>query len=453
MRSLARGGPGWGLALACLVLCWPGGLAAEEVAPRLSAVSGPVRLTPDSAAALAAQRSTEVALAEVGIEAAEANVQMAATMRAWQAELTASYTRMGPSASMELPEDMGGGSITFSPEEAKRAQVAVTQPLYLGKREVFSREAAAAGQQAAQQSREAAVLGLTLAARQLVYRVLQLQELAVVTQQRVTAVAEHLRLSQVMFEAGTVARFEVVQAETELARVRGDLIKSQTAVAQAQASLRRLLNLPQGTELVVEEGVPAALPEGDQEQLITAATGQRPELAALEASVRAQEQNLRLAQVNDRATVALQGAVSAQTASAASGELSWNVTVGVSKPLHQGGVTQAKVAQAQAAVKSARLKVEQAGQQVALEVTQALLNLQDARQSLEVARQGEREAQERLRIAEVRYRNGVSLGVEVLDAQTALSATRTQVVNAQHDLQVATAALRAAVGLADLPKE
>jgi outer membrane protein len=443
---------GWAW-LVLVVMLAPGGAGADEGSQRLAAVSGPVHLTPEGAAAMAVERATEMALAEVGIATAEANVLLAETMRSWQAGLGASYSRMGPASSMPLPAEMGGGSITLAPTEVAQVQMTVTQPLYLGKRDIFSREAALAGQQAAKESREAAFLGIDLAARQLVYRVLQLQELAVVSQQRVTAVAEHKRLSEVMFEAGTLARFEVVQAETELARVRGDLIKSQTAVNQAQAALRQLLNLPQETELVVEGGVPATLPEGDQSDLIGLALQQRPEIAAQAALLRAQEHSLRLARVNDRSTVALQGSLSTQVTEGDSGDLSWNVTLGVSKPLYQGGVTRAKTAQAQAAVKSAQLQVEKAQQQVAFEVTQALLNWQDAQQSLAVARQGEIEALERLQIAEVRYRNGVSLGVEVLDAQTALSATRMQVVNAEYDLQVATVALRAAVGLGDRPKE
>ena len=125
----------------------------------------------------------------------------------------------------------------------------------------------------------------------------------------------------------------------------------------------------------------------------------------------------------------------------------------LTKPFYQGGEKEAAVMQAQSALQTARLNVEAAQQGIALQVTQAQLNVDDAREALAVAEQGEVEARERVRIAQVRFGNGVSLGVEVLDAQSALAAAQTQVVNARYDLQVATTALRAALGLADLPKE
>ena len=43
--------------------------------------------------------------------------------------------------------------------------------------------------------------------------------------------------------------------------------------------------------------------------------------------------------------------------------------------------------------------------------------------------------------------------MEVLDAETALAAARTQVVNSRYNLQVATATLRAALGMIDVTKE
>lgn len=421
--------------------------AAAETIQRLPVVTGPLHLTPDQAAALALQRSTTLAVAAEGVNTAESLVLQAKTMTHPQVNGQVSYTRMGPASSITLPGD--SVSFTISPTSVHRETVTATVPLYLGKRDRYAIQGAHAGVEAAQQQVEASQISIAFAARQAVYGVLRAQQLATVAQKQLAAVNEHLRVTQAMFEQGTTAKFEVVQAQTAVVEAQYGIIQSQTGVEQQKAALTLLLGVPQGIALDVEEGVAPGVPPGDLHQLIGTALEQRPEIAALQAVVRAQQANLRLAQANDNPSLGLQGTVSNQTASFGTTSLSWNVALALTLPIYQGGATQAQVAQAQAALNTAKLNVEATQQQIALQVTQVVLGYNDARDALTVARQAETEALERMRIAQVRFLNGVSLGVEVLDAQTALATAQTQVVTAQYNLQVATASLRAALGFTD----
>jgi len=454
----------WGLVVALTVVLAAAAMAQPAATPatgpapasRLPELTAPLRLTPDAAAALAVQRSTQVAINQQQVASAQGKLDEVRSMMRAKVEGTASYTRSGPAQTFQLPGATGEPPTTveIAPTSTHRESVQVTQPVYVGGRLSAAKRAAGAGIDAAREGIAATQVQTALAARQAVYAVLRLQELVVVTEQQATAVAEHLRIAKAMLEAGTAPRFEVVQAETELARAQGNVIHAKTAVAQAKAALTQLLNAPQGTEIVVEEGVPPRLPDGDRHALIGQALDQRPEIAVLEATVRAREALVRLAAAQYDPSVSLQGEVHNQSAGGLGiGGLGWSATAALAVPIFNGGEKQAKVAQAQADLATARLNEESAQQQIALQVTQALLNVEDARQALTVAEQGEVEARERLRIAQVRFGSGVGLGVEVLDAQTALAAAQTQSVNARYDLQVATAALRAALGLADVAKE
>jgi outer membrane protein len=436
------------LAMAPVALAEP---AAAGAPARLPALPSPLRLTPDSAAAMAVARSTDVALNEQQINAARGTLQTAKAMLGVRVTGSAVYTVSGPPQSITLPG--GGGSFQISPDQSHTETLQATVPLYLGGRAAYAKQAARAGIEAAEHNVAASQVQVAQAARQAVYGLLRLQQLVVVAQQRVTSVAEHLRIAQAMFEAGTVARFEVVQAETQLSAAKGDLIHARTGVDQQASALLQQLNVAQGTEVVVEEGVPPQLPPGNLQQLITTALAGRSEVDAVEAGVRAREASLRLARATDRPSVGLQGQVVNASESAFGGGTSWNLSLALTVPIYQGGDREAAVTQAKAGLETARLNVEQVEQRIALQVSQARLSVQDAQEALTVAEQGEVEARERVRIAQVRFSNGVSLGVEVLDAQTALAAAETQVVNSRYNLQVATAALRAALGLADLPKE
>lgn len=425
--------------------------------PRLTTPEGPLYLTPDSAARMALERSTDIALALERIELARGDILQADSVDDWRVEGMASHTRRGPSVSLELPggegedgEDGEPMSLSLSPTAISSLSVTVTKPLYLWGRDRFGRRAAEAGLEAQTAQVQAIENSLALGARQLVLSIMRTEQLHAVVQQRITAVAEHLRVAEAMFEEGMIPRFEVVQAETELSRVRGDLIKLQTAIGRQKAALRRLLNLPQDLVVHVEEGVPPVTPEGTLPELVQSAFLQRGEFKVLDAAIRAAQLQVRLAESYNAPSLGLQGQAQKQTATATGGTDSWSLTVALSKPLYRSNEKAAQVQRAEANLNTTILNLEKTQQEVALEVTQALLELTDAREALSVAEQGEVEARERLRIADIRFRNGVSLGVEVIDAQTALSAAQAEVVNARYNLQTAVVQLRAALGHTDI---
>ncbi len=60
------------------------------------------------------------------------------------------------------------------------------------------------------------------------------------------------------------------------------------------------------------------------------------------------------------------------------------------------------------------------------------------------------QAKENLRINEERYKEQVATSTDVLDAQTLLTVTRTNYVNALYDFKIAKAALQRAISLEKL---
>lgn len=432
-------------------LATPGKPVVLPYVRQFPSLGSPVTLTPGQAAALAVERSTDTAIAQQGVCTALGLLREAESLNKWTLAISGALTYQGPGSTVTFPGSTQ--SITFTPNTTHRETVAVNLPLWLSGRDSYSRAAARAGVQAAEENVQAAVLTVAFSARQAIYMLLRLEALVLVDQQNVTALAEHLRVTKAMFDAGTSPRFEVVQAETNLASAKGDVINDQTAVAIAKASLAALLSLPQGGEIKVEEGVPLEMPACDIYQLVDTALQGRPEIQEGLAKVRAQEANVRLAQAGNKPEVALQGIFNNQTKTLATLGQNWTLSLGLNWPLYQGGLVEGQVQVARAALETAKLNLEATTQQVALRVVQALGTVTDAREALAVAEQGETNARERARIAEVRFQNGVGLGVEVLDAQTSVAQAQTKVVNARFELQVAIAVMRSALGCADLPKE
>jgi len=94
--------------------------------------------------------------------------------------------------------------------------------------------------------------------------------------------ADFLKKTQARFEAGTVARLDVVNAQVARAQNQNDIIANDRDIANARSALNRLLGRPLGASIATADtlAVPAPIPElGDLEG---AALQRRPELASLE---------------------------------------------------------------------------------------------------------------------------------------------------------------------------
>jgi outer membrane protein TolC len=392
---------------------------------------------------LAAQTALQVQTAAQGVRQAEAAVGQAAAGGGLSLSLNGVYGRTGPIPTAQFE----GHSVSLGNPEIGQVSANLTQPLYTGGRVQYAVRAARSGVDAAQQQVEATRRAVRLAAQQAAYQVLRAQELAEVAHRQTEANREHLRIAQAMFQAGTVAQFEVIQAQTQLAQSEGSEIAALTAVEQALAALRQILVLDQTRPVrIVPSPDPITRPPGDLAALIAQGWEHRPEMAALQAGVQAAESRLRLAKAGLNPTLALTGEYSRSKASFFSTGTSWQVALGASKPIFDGGLTRSQVSGAEAQLKQAQLAVDTQKQQVALDVTQPYLSLDQATKQLQVATQGVVNARERARVAEVRFQAGVTNGVEVLDAQTSLAAAEAAQVNANYDLQLALLQLYQAMG-------
>jgi cobalt-zinc-cadmium efflux system outer membrane protein len=96
---------------------------------------------------------------------------------------------------------------------------------------------------------------------------------------------DFLRKTQARFDAGTVARLDVVNAQVAVAQERNAMIANTRDIANARASLNRLVGRPLGAPVLTSDSltVPPALP--DQGMLAAAALRNRPELASLQAQL------------------------------------------------------------------------------------------------------------------------------------------------------------------------
>lgn len=185
-----------------------------------------------------------------------------------------------------------------------------------------------------------------------------------------------------------------------------------------------------------------------EDEAFREALSRRPEVQQAQENVRLNRERIRFEARARRPELALFGSytLTPDATGLAAVDHQWRVGANLSVNVFDAGLIRSRVRQAEADRDTAQAQLVQVQQSVALEVRTALLNLREAQERRQTTAANVQQAQEALRIAQVRYRSGVSTNVEVTDAQVALTDAETNQVNAEYDYLNAEAALARALG-------
>lgn len=288
-----------------------------------------------------------------------------------------------------------------------------------------------------------------LAAVQAYYQYLEAVKLAEVQAQSVTDYASHLNNVQQQFDAGIVAKLDVLSSNVSLANAKQKSIAADNTRDVAEANLNNIMRIPMNTTLnPLDKNFPE--PEFDltMEQAILMAQKYRWELVEADYGVKAAEASLRSAKAGYLPTVSVGGGYSWKEASVTAVDKDdWAVQGGLSWSLWDGGATQASVKKADVAVKTAQETLLQAREKIELEVRQDYLNVLSYKEQIRAAEASVAQAEEAYKIATVRYSSGVGINLDVLDAELALNTARTNYITALYNYNIGLATLEHAMGV------
>ena len=416
------------------------------------AAEQPKTITLDEALKIALERNPALKVSQDKVEAAQGKLEQAKSASRPQLGVTGTWTQQGPVTTFTIPTPEGPQTITLGQARTRTASLNLTQPLDLAGQIRAAKRMARLGLSSAVHDAERTANTLALDVYSAFYGVLRARDAVKVAQDAVEAAKEHLRLAEVSFRAGTAPQFDVIRASVQVENLRQNLVQAQNAERLALANLANVL----GLDPTAAVDVAAKEPTPDQdarsipsyEDALRLAYEGRPEIKLAQESVRISEHAVQAAKAQNRPDVALVGAY-AYTPDATgfvAVKESWRITANVTIPLDTSGVVRAKVEEALANLKAAQDTLTQAQLGVSLDVRAALIDLQNALERRRTAAANVTQAQEALRLARVRFEAGVATGVEVTDAEVALTQARTNQVNADYDYLVALAKLDKATG-------
>lgn len=284
------------------------------------------------------------------------------------------------------------------------------------------------------------------------YAVQQADSQVEIARAAVSDAEQSLRDAELLEEAGLGTRFDVLQAEVQLANEEQNLTR---ALSQQRIRRRELVEvLGLGQQIEVTAATPpevAGTWDLSLEESIVRAYQNRSELEQQLEQREIGEANQNIALANIKPNVSLftrynvrdiiddgSGTGTGTGDGLAIGaQLQWT--------LYDGGQARARAEQAKEDVAIAENRFDQIRNQIRREVEQAFYNLEANEQNIDTATIAVEQAEESLRLARLRFQAGVGTQTDVINAQSELTRARGNLLTAIIDYNRSLAALQRAV--------
>jgi outer membrane protein len=428
-------------------------LAVSLLADSASA-QGVRQLSLDSAVALAEPASEQVGIAEAGLRRARGFQAQARSALLPSLNGTASYTRTLQS---QFEGAFSGGSDTsssgpdfsnlpFGQANTYTVGLAGQWTLFNGMRNFAGASAASAETRAAEQGLLSQRAALLLATAATYYDALLTDRLVAIAESTLTQAEATLRETQLGFDVGSRAEFDLLRARVNRDNARPAVITQRAAREIAYLRLKQLLGVPLSDSLVLTsalEDSTLALPRRAAEFSGDTALADRAPVAQAEAGVEASAERLRAARGERLPAVVLQSTYN-RFAYPENGlpqwdamRPDWNVVLGLQLPLFAGGRIAGAQAAARASLDEARLRLQLTREVAEIELRNAATTYAAAQATYDGSTGTAAQAQRAYEIAQVRYREGISTQTELNEARLLLQQAQAQRAQSARALQVA----------------
>lgn len=242
-------------------------------------------------------------------------------------------------------------------------------------------------------------------------------------------------LAQQRFEVGATSALDLRQNEILVQSARVSYLTLQRQRAQAENALtllvgRPLTDLPPAQTLS-EQNIVTDIPAGLPSDLLT----RRPDIRSSENRLRASNANIGAARAAFFPRISLTAGIGSASSELSglfeSGTRTWSFTPQLLLPLFDAGRNRANLSLAQARNNIAVVDYERTIQVAFREVADALAARATLEEEIEAQRAVQDAQAERLRLADLRFQNGIASSIDLLDAQRELYTAQQQLIQAR----------------------
>ncbi|GHV54624.1 hypothetical protein FACS1894216_15030 [Synergistales bacterium] len=280
------------------------------------------------------------------------------------------------------------------------------------------------------------------------YNVL-LREDVVETERSAALTSEaHLREVTKMSELGLSNRLEVIRAQQQLAANRALLTSAEGTLSTAIISLMNYMALPPEERIAVKGELAAIDINGSYDGSLSSAMSGRADRARLAAQYEYQKDQIEVERSAARPKVAL-GASAGHLNPynrTDGGDDTWRAELSITVPILDRNAARAGVLRAQAVEAQDRINIAQKDLDIKSEIETAWIELETTRENIGSTNRALELAEETLRLAEIGFQEGVTPQLDLLNAQSSLTASRLEHLRALYNHTLAVVALKVTEG-------
>lgn len=439
------------------------GVALSALAPLRATAETP---TPSGAAArvIGLQECIRLGFAyDAGLKSDELETRIAdARVREMQEQYLPSLSLQGGYSRLS---DVRPGAIStpFSPvpiqlptplDDNTSIRLSLQQPVFTGQQIASSIRQAEAQRDSSRGDLAASRLELRYSITEAFWNLAKAKTQVQAISQSVTQTETHLADAKKLLDQGAATNNDVLQAQMRLEDAQIDLASARSARDIARTRLAVLIGLPWNADIDIPHAAAQTVtaPTESLSDLVSRALSSRPEIQAARSRVTASEASVDVARAGLFPSVFVTGdytiADPNQRIFPQSNRFDWTWSLGILASIDVGRYPQVIAQQEQARNKLAQAEESSHGiaDAVTTDVIRAYITLNEAVERLACLHEEAAQAEENDRVTQERYRAGIALSSESLDAQTLLVRARLREDGALFDCLVAKAALERAVG-------
>jgi outer membrane protein len=368
-------------------------------------------------------------------------------------KLTAAYRRL--SAIIPFSISILGNSYTISPSilDNYTTQLSIFQPLFTGFRLSGSSNLAEQSSNATTEEYNKDQSDLIFNVKNAYWSVFKAMQMKKVLDETVDQAKAHINDAKNLFNAGMLTQNDILKLQVQLSDIEFKQVDAENMVKITKVALNNVLSISLDTEVEITSTPNATTFDFEGlDKLVLQATEKRPELKSADYKVKASEAGVTIAQSSWYPQISLVGnyyySRPNQRIFPSIDEFkeTWDAGVNVSLNIWDWLTTAHQTDQAEALLSQSKDAFGIIKDNIALEVTQNYLNFNQAKKKIEISELGVKQAEENLRVTEDKFKNGLALSSDVIDAETASTTAKINYTNSIVDYELAKAKLDKSIG-------
>jgi len=355
--------------------------------------------------------------------AAEARVFQTSSVKLPDVSTEAGYAHIGPLPALSF----GGPEIIFAPADNYDAHIVGRYMVFDFWKTTTSEDLSKTRVQSSRDIVELTKSNLALQTIRAFYTIVLLRKSLLVQDEQIEALNQHLAVTQKRVTTGTATNFDVLTTQVRVAASQNQRVEILNSLQKQESTLRQLLQFQPNAPLLIRGSFNQTSIGLNIDSLKQVALQQRPEIKLARDAEQSAQLQKKLSSLGNMPSLNINAAYGIKNGYepniyALRGNWMWGLQARL--PLFDGGRVSYQEEEAQASIQAEQAHSKDIEQQIRTDVEQVVADVHSAIEKVQISQVQLRQAQEAMTIARTKYETGSITNLDLLDAETAESASK-----------------------------